>query len=408
MSSSENFRSTRYSCYLGYVTQAVIINLAPIVFIVFQNQYGLTYEQIGRLILINFVTQLTVDVLSVRYLDRFGHRRAAVLAHLMAALGLISMGLLPQLIPAAAYGALTFSVILYAIGGGVIEVLISPLVESLPGDKKAGKMSLLHSFYCWGQLLTVLLSTLILRLIGQQWWFVLPLLWALVPLYNLYRFTWVPMPQMVTQEQAQPLRQVLSSRLFWLFLLLMICSGASELAMSQWSSLFAEKGLQVDKTMGDLLGPCLFALLMGTGRTINGMYADRWWLEKMLLLSGLMCTGCYLLTALSGNPALSLAGCALCGLSVSLMWPGVYSLAAARFPLGGTGMFALLAVFGDLGCSLGPWFAGTVSDLNLIPGLSGLHSGIAAATLFPIIMVFGLLAMLLRRRRTTDVGTSDS
>lgn len=398
------YKHTLYACYFGYITQAIVNNLAPILFIVFQNQFNISFEMIGRLILINFGTQLIVDALAVKFVDRIGYRISMVMAHLFSTVGLVALGILPGLLPHP-YIGLLISVVIYAVGGGLLEVLVSPIVDALPGDAKASKMSLLHSFYCWGQVGVVLITTLLLKVIGSSLWFVLPVLWSLVPLYNLLRFIKVPLMPSVPEHEKMQVSRLLNSKLFLVALILMTCAGASELAMSQWSSLFAEKGLQIPKVVGDLLGPCLFALLMGIGRTIYGVWGHKINLRKALMASAALCITCYLVTALVTIPFISLLGCAVCGLAVSLMWPGVFSITSRHFPKGGTAMFGMLAIFGDLGCAFGPWLAGVVSDLSqksvrLVQaaadsGLSteqlGLKVGIFAAVVFPVVMLFGIL-----------------
>lgn len=404
---SLTYRHTRRACYNAYITQAIVNNLAPLLFVLFQDQFSLSFEEVGRLVLLNFGVQLFADILSVRYVDRLGYRRSAMLAHVFCALGLCALSLLPRLLPDP-YLGLVLAVVIYALGGGLLEVLVSPIVDSLPGEEKEAAMSLLHSFYCWGQVAVVLITTLLIRFWGENFWPVLPLLWSLVPLGNLLLFSRVPLAPIVGQDEAMGIGKLLHSPIFLLALLMMLSSGASELSMSQWSSLFAERGLGVPKLMGDLLGPCLFAILMGTGRALYGVFGSRLKLTLALPLCGGLCICCYLLTVFSPFPLLSLAGCALCGLSVSLMWPGTFSLAAARFPYGGTALFGLLAVFGDLGASLGPWLTGAVSDLsqNLpviqrlasegslpISDLSqiGLRCGLLAAAIFPALLFLGSL-----------------
>ena len=397
------YQHTTRACYVGSMSQAVVNNLAPLLFVIFQDQFSLSFEQVGRLILLNFGVQLIADVLSVRYVDRIGYRRAAILAHVFCALGLALLGLLPGLLPAPFIG-LHAAVITYALGGGLLEVLVSPIVEALPNADKEGAMSLLHSFYCWGQVLVVLVSTAFIRLFGAGLWPLLPLLWALVPFFNLFRFRRVPLVEPAKGEKLMSLSELAHDRMFLIALLLMLCSGAAELSMSQWSSLFAERGLGVPKMLGDLLGPCLFAILMGIGRAAYGIYGSRLNLRYALLFCSGLCILCYLTTVFAPWPLLSLIGCALCGLSVSLMWPGTCSMSAARFPRGGTALFGMLAVFGDLGGSLGPWLTGIVSDAApKLPALSGLFAapgadagqlalkcGLLAAAIFPLLMLIGV------------------
>ncbi|MDF2485812.1 MAG: Major Facilitator Superfamily transporter [Herbinix sp.] len=406
------YRNTTFSCYRGYMTQAIINNLAPLLFIIFQTSYEITYTKLGQLVLVNFATQLLTDVWASRYADRFGYRICMVVAHALCSIGLVSLGVLPLIMPSP-YLGLVLAVILYGIGGGLLEVIVSPIIEALPNENKEASMSLLHSFYCWGQMLVVFLSTLLLWLIGRDLWFLLPILWALFPLYNMFQFLHVPILSLVKEGHEMKLKELFSFPTFYLALLLMVCAGASELTMSQWSSIFAEKGLQIPKLVGDLLGPGLFALLMAIGRTIYGYLGDRLPMKLCLFGSSILCIITYLVTVFSPYPLLSLLACSLCGLSVSLMWPGTFSIASAAFPRGGTLMFGILAVCGDLGCSFGPWLAGRISDYVQSTGRTlqiwmnstldyeqmGLRSGLLAATLFPILMAFSLLVFRRRRQR---------
>lgn len=391
------YKHTLRACYLGYITQAIVNNLAPLLFIIFQNQYHISFEMIGRLILINFGTQIVADILSVKYVDRIGYRKAAVMAHIFCSIGLMSLGVLPLIMPVP-YMGLVIAVMIYAIGGGIIEVLVSPIVEFLPGDEKASAMSLLHSFYCWGQVGVVLLTTLLLKVIGSSYWFVLPILWAFIPLYNIKNFLKVPIIEPHEDAPTMSIGELLSTRGFVIALLLMLCAGASEITMSQWSSLFAEKGLQVPKVVGDLLGPCLFAVLMGIGRSIYGIWGHKINLNRALMASGILCVICYAVTIFVQNPLISLLGCAVTGLSVSLMWPGTFSITSATYPMGGTAMFGMLAIFGDIGAAVGPWIAGVVSDAV---GL-GLKAGLLVAIVFPVILVIGV--MLLKKLNIQSKG----
>ncbi len=398
------YKHTLHACYTACITQAAVNNLAPLLFTVFQNEFGISFEQVGRLILFNFGTQIAADFFAVKYVDIIGFRKAAVTSHLLCATGLIALSVLPNVLPSP-YIGLMLAVMIYAVGGGLLEVLVSPIVDSLPSEEKDSAMSLLHSFYCWGQVGVVLVTTLLLQLLGRNYWEVLPVLWAVIPLYNLFRFLKVPLMPPVPQETRVPLRDLFKSHFFVIALIVMMCAGASELTMSQWSSLFAEKGLHVSKVLGDLLGPCLFAVFMGAGRTIYGIWGSKINLKKALLSCAALCVVCYVTTVFAPWPPLSLFGCALCGLSVSLMWPGTFSLTAQKHPLGGTAMFGMLAVFGDIGASAGPWIAGLISDLsqksNVViavgqrKGLDltqlGLKCGLLAATVFPLILFICVL-----------------
>ncbi|WP_066366123.1 MFS transporter [Herbidospora mongoliensis] len=383
-----SYTATRWACYTGYATQAIVNNLAPLLFIVFQTAYDLPLEMLGRLVLLNFGAQLITDIIAVRYVDRIGYRGPLVLAHVMAAAGLILLAVAPFLAPTP-YLGLCIAVVVYAIGGGLLEVLVSPVVDALPTPQegKAAAMSLLHSFYCWGQVAVVAGSTLLLAGIGRESWYVLPLVWAVVPLANLVAFLRVPMPETVPDEHRTSLMSLFKTPAFVTAMVLMLAAGASELTMSQWSSLFAEEGLGASKVWGDLAGPCLFAVLMGVGRIVYGLFGERIPLVPAMVGSGVLATVCYLVACLSANPVLAFAGCALCGFAVSLLWPGTFSLASARFPLGGAAMFGVLAVFGDLGAAVGPWTAGAVADSTG----GGLSTGLLAGIVFPVTVVVGSL-----------------
>lgn len=388
------YKHTKYAAYIGYITQAIVNNLAPLLFVTFNTKYGISLEKIGLLVSINFGIQILVDLLSVKFIDRIGYRVGSVAAHAFAVAGLICLSVLPELM-ANKYAALLIATALNAVGGGLTEVLISPIVESLPGDEKESAMSMLHSFYCWGHVAVVLLSTAYFLAFGVDNWRFLPLIWAVVPLFNFFFFMKVPLRVLVEESERVPVKKLFSSGMFWLFLLLMIAAGASEQAMSQWTSLFAESGLKVSKTLGDLLGPCLFATLMGLSRLLYGIFGSRLNVRAGLLGSAALCILSYLIAVLSPRPLLSLAGCGLCGFSVGLMWPGTFSLAAKDYAAGGTAMFALLALAGDVGCSAGPGLVGAVSGwVQKLGGtLDPLKTGIGVAILFPVIMLAGNLLL---------------
>lgn len=402
------FRHTAVSCCIGAFTQAIVCNLAPILFIIFKENFDLTDEQLGRLIVFNFGTQIVADLLATKYCDRLGHRFCVMLAHILCAAGLVSISILPGILPAP-YTGLAISAVIYAFGGGIIEVCVSPIVESLPGDEKARMMSLAHSFYCWGQMATVAITTIAIWLVGRSVWRIIPLAWAIIPLINVFLFAKVPMMPSIPEEQRTPIKELFKNRVFIIGMLMMIASGSSELSMSQWASLFVEESLGVSKVMGDLLGPCLFAFTMALTRVFFGIFGERISLEKALLLSSVLCVICYLLAVFF--PPLTLVGCAMCGFTVAIMWPGTLSTGAKRFPLAGTALFGLYAICGDIGCSFGPWLAGMVSDLvnaneNLVSlGVSlgwsepsvGLRSGLMVTTVFPAILVICSVFLILRK-----------
>lgn len=384
----QNYKHTIYASYVGYIVQAIVNNLAPLLFLTFQRQYGISIDKIGLLITINFGVQLLVDLISAKYADKIGYRPLIMAAHFCAAAGLLGMGFFPDLLPSA-YMGLVAAVVLYAIGGGLIEVLISPIVEACPTEDKSGNMSLLHSFYCWGQMAVVLLSTVFFKIAGIENWKMLTVLWAIVPAVNFFWFSRVPINTLVEEGEALSLKELFSMKMFWIFIVMMVCAGASEQGMSQWASAFAEMGLQVDKTVGDLLGPCMFAVLMGSSRAFYGKFSEKIHLVHFIAGSGVLCIISYLLAVFSPIPALSLAGCALTGLSVGIMWPGTFSLASEKCPQGGTAMFAFFALAGDLGCSSGPGLVGVVSNMFG----SQLKAGLLAAAVFPaaLLAAIGLL-----------------
>ena len=380
----EHYSKTVNACFVGYIVQAIVNNFVPLLFLTFQRSYQIPLSQITLLVTVNFGVQLTVDLLSVAFVDRIGYRASMILADAFSAAGLVLLTILPELFPSAFAGILC-SVVLYAIGGGLLEVVISPIVEACPTENKESAMSMLHSFYCWGHVGVVLASTLFFVLVGISRWKWLALLWALVPLGNMTAFFRVPILPLIKEgERGMNLRQLASSKLFWIFLLMMICSGASEQAVSQWASTFAEKGLGVSKTLGDLAGPMAFAVLMGSARTVYGRFGARLDLDRFMIGSGLLCVLSYLCVSLTASPILGLIGCAVCGLSVGIMWPGSFSKASRALPQGGTAMFALLALGGDIGCAGGPTLVGFVSS-----ALSdNLKTGILTATVFPILLLF--------------------
>jgi MFS family permease len=376
------YNHTIYASYLGYITQAIVNNLAPLLFLIFQEQFGLSLSKITVITTLNFAIQLVVDFLSAKFMDRIGYRAGIVAAHGFAAAGLIGLGTLPFVCDDPYVGIL-MAVVLYAIGGGLIEVLISPIVEACPSEHKASAMSLLHSFYCWGTVAVVGLSTIFLAVFGKQEWRYLTYLWALLPIGNAIWFTRVPIQNLTEDGEGMTIRALVRSKLFWIFVVLMIAAGASEQSMSQWASAFAERGLRVSKLVGDLAGPCFFSIMMGTSRAFYGKYGEKIDLQRFIKGSSVLCIFAYLIAVISPFPGLSLLGCGLCGLSVGILWPGVFSMASERMPKGGTALFALLALGGDVGCSVGPTLVGFTADLFG----GALKTGLAFAILFPALML---------------------
>ena len=381
-------KKTLVACYLGFVTQAISANFAPLLFLTFKSTYGITLDKIAMIPLVFYLTQLLVDLAATKFADKLGYRTCVVASQVLSSAGLVLMAILPEVFPVPFIGIL-ISVVLYAIGSGLIEVLVSPIVEACPFDNKDGMMSLLHSFYCWGAMGVILGSTLFFAVFGIENWKILTFVWALVPLYNTFNFISCPIERLVEDGESMPVRKLLKTPIFWLMILLMVCSGASEASMAQWASAFTESAIGVSKTVGDLAGPCLFAMFMGICRMLYGKFSEKLDLTKVMLICGILCAGCYLLASLSPLPILGLAGCALCGLAVGIMWPGSISISSQNCPKGGTAMFAFLALAGDLGAMVSPAMVGSISE----KAGGTLKTGLLAATVFPVLLVCGLLIL---------------
>lgn len=381
-----NYQKTMYACFIGYIVQAIVNNFVPLLFVTFQTTYQIPLSKITMLITINFAIQLLIDLLSAKFVDRIGYRVSILIAHAMSALGLVLLTILPEVLPDVFAGIL-IAVGFYAVGGGLIEVLISPILEACPTEHKEKAMSLLHSFYCWGHMSVVLLSTVFFSIFGIQYWKVLALLWAVIPVANMLLFTKAPIYSLNEEgEKGLSLKELFCNKLFWVLMLMMACAGAAEQSVSQWASTFAEQGLGVSKTIGDLTGPMAFACLMGLSRLLYGKFGDKMDLDRFMTFSCLLCIAAYLCISLIPNPVVSLAGCAVCGFSVGILWPGTFSKAAATIRGGGTALFAMLALAGDVGCSGGPTLAGLMS------GVFGdnLRMGILMAVIFPVLLLVSL------------------
>lgn len=396
-------KSTMTACEFGITTQAAVNNLAPLLFVIFRDDFGISYTMIAALMLFNFLIQIATDFTAIKILAMLDYRKSGVLAQISAATGLISLGILPKFMPI--YPALLISTFFMAFGGGLLEVMVSPIVDSLSEKESSAKMNMLHSFYCWGQVAVILTVTTAIKIFGSVIWWILPILWAIVPITSIFMFLAVPIPDIAQTEKDAGEKLPLISKTFILMCFLMIMSGASEITMAQWASVFAQKGLGIDKFWGDILGPCLFAVLMGLGRLLFGFFGDRVKLKNALTFYSVLCTLCYIVAATATNSYIALFACALTGFSVSIMWPGVYSYSSSVINTGKTAMFGILALCGDVGCSLGSWLTGSVSDFSLtFPkilafadefGLSyeqmGLKIGIACAAIFPLLMTLALI-----------------
>ena len=384
------YRKTLLACYLGFVTQAIAANFAPLLFLKFHSDYGIPLGQIALISTVFFLTQLIMDVLCAKFVDRIGYRVCVVASSLCFSAGLTGLAFLPELFPSPFAGILT-SVVIYAVGSGLLEVLGSPIVEACPFEHKESVMSLLHSFYCWGSVGVVVVSTAFFAVFGIERWKWLACLWALLPLYNTYNFATCPIEPLVEEGKGMGIRGLLKVPVFWLAIVLMVCAGASELTMAQWASAYAESAIGLSKTAGDLSGPCLFAAAMGISRVLYGKYGEGIALTGFMLGSGLLCLVCYLTASLSGNPVIGLVGCIVCGFSVGILWPGTISISSGRMPYGGTAMFALLAMAGDLGGAFGPSLAGAVSQRFG----DNLQKGMLAGSVFPLVLVVCVLLLRL-------------
>lgn len=392
MNPKPNYKRTLLTCCMGYITQAITSTFAPLLFLTFQSSYGISLEIIALIPSMYFMVQLLTDLAAAKFVDRIGYRPCVICAEILATIGLVGLAVFPGLF-SNPFAGILLSVCIYAVGSGLLETLVSPIVEACPFENKEGVMSILHSFYCWGCVGVILGSTLFFTVFGIENWKYMACVWALVPFINIFNFATCPIAPLVEDGKGMSIADLLKTRIFWLLALLMVCAGASELAMAQWASAFTESALNVSKTIGDLAGPCLFAVLMGLGRTFHGKYSEKFDLTNFMMASGILCVCCYLLATLTTAPIFGLIGCALCGVSVAIMWPGTFSIASQKCPTGGTAMFALLALAGDLGGSMGPAVVGLFSGI----ANDNLKIGILSAIVFPILLIVGLV--LLKRQK---------
>ena len=385
---SKNYKKTLLACYLGFITQAICANFAPLLFLKFHSDYAISLGQIALIPTAFFLTQLVIDVFCAKFVDRIGYRRSVITSAITSAAGLAGLAFIPDLF-ADPFAGIMICVVIYAIGSGLLEVLGSPIVEACPFEHKDAVMSTLHSFYCWGCVGVILLSTLFFAAFGIEHWRWLACIWALIPLYNIYNFATCPIEHLTEKGEGMTLRELFKVPVFWLAVILMVCAGASELSMAQWASAFTEAALGFSKTVGDLVGPCLFAVTMGICRVLYGKFGPKMNLTRFMLGSGILCLCCYLLASLSSSPVLGLIGCVLCGFSVGIMWPGTISLTSPRLPRGGTALFAMLAMAGDLGGAFGPSLVGTITQQSG----DRLQSGMLAGSVFPLLLIVVLILM---------------
>lgn len=383
---NKNYKKTQLACYLGSITQSICANFAPLLFITFHDSYAITFDKLALISTVFFITQLIVDYFCAKVVDKIGYRPCIITAEVTSGVGLLCLAVLPEIFTSPFVGILV-AVTVYAIGSGLTEVLTSPIIEACPFENKEAMMSLTHSFYCWGTVGVILLSTLFFALFGIQNWQILAVIWAIVPFVNIINFATCPIETLVQNGESMTVKQLVGNRLFWLMILLMICAGSCEIAMAQWASAFAESALHVSKYVGDLAGPCCFAILMGISRVLYVKYSKKINLTTYILISGILCLGCYLLAGLAQMPIFGLIGCALCGFSVGIMWPGSISISSKVLPKGGTAMFALLALAGDLGGAIGPTVVGVITQTVS----ENIQVGVLAGIGFPVLLVICVL-----------------
>ena len=396
------YDTTKKCSYVGYITQAVSINLAPLLFIIFQKEFHISYAALGALTLINFVTQLFVDIISAFFLDRIGYRKSAVLSQVFSAAGLFLLPILAGM--PFHYAGICVATVIYSVGAGLIEVVINPIMTSIPQDEK-GSLIFLHSFYCWGQLMVVLITTLALKIFGSEAWRVITPAWGIIPLINAFAFMKAPLATDVPEKKEEMNYSQIRSGTFLLILILMICAGGAELAMAQWASIFAQNALGVDKLIGDIMGPCLFALFMGIGRSIHGIIGDRENFKLHIYINSALCVACYLLASFAKNPYVALSGCALCGYAVSIMWPGTVDIASKKFPEGSGTVYGLIAMAGDIGCSIAPYLTGVLADLSHDKS-GGLRIAMPVNIIYPVIFAF--IFFLISRMDKPELGKAQA
>jgi len=385
MTKQKNYKKTLITCYLGFITQAIVANFAPLLFLRFHSEYGISLGKIALISTIFYITQILIDLFCAKFVDRIGYRKSVVFSQILSAAGLVGLAFLPKCLSNPFVGII-ISVVIYAVGSGLIEVLVSPIVEACPFDNKDSVMSLLHSFYCWGVVGVVLLSTLFFAVFGIEHWRILACLWSLLPLLNAFNFMTCPIERLTNEGKGLTIKELFSRPVFWLFIILMVGAGASEASMAQWASAYVESALGFSKNIGDIAGPCMFAVSMGLSRVVYGKYGHKINLTNFMLGSGVLCLICYLLAAISTNQILGLIGCIVCGFSVGIMWPGSISIASSRIPLGGTGLFALLAMGGDLGASIGPGVIGFITQ----NANDNMKAGMFAGCFFPVILIISV------------------
>ena len=385
MENKVSYKSTVIACYTGYFSQAIVVNLVPIIFIPLRERFGFSYSQLGLLILINFVTQILIDISLSKAADKYGLRIFAVVSHFLCVAGFLLFAFTPYFFAGQEFLGYMVSSVVFSAGGGLLEILLNPIIDAIPAKQKDRAMILLHSFYAWGQAAVVIITTLLL-FFGVNLTVII-LLWAAIPFVNGFIFSKVPIAEKENKENIIKIRQLIKNPIFIIAFIAILFGSASEATMAQWASSFMQKGLGLPKITGDILGICGFAVMLGTGRALYGFYAKKVRLNKILIYSSFAAVICYFVVAVSPFDFLSIAACAVSGLCVSLMWPGTLVIASERLPLAGASMFALLSAGGDIGAAAAPFATGNTIDFfisRLGNEQSGLRLGILLSGLFPL------------------------
>lgn len=395
MNKNTSYNGAMGACYLGYVVLAIIINLTPILFMPLQKIYHISFSQLGGLIFVNFCVQVVSDLAFGKPADRYGVRIFAILAQVCTILGLVIFAFAADLF-ADVFVGLVIGTVLFSIGGGLLELLLNPIAASIPiNARKSAAMNLLHSFYSWGQIFVIIVTTLLVHFWGDYIWKWIALIWTIVPILTLILFSKVKLPPIVREGKVRtPLREIVKSKYFLLIILALVMGAASEHVMGEWSSTFLERAAKLPKIIGDVAGVCLFAAMMGIGRVIYYKTGGKH-LHQIITIGAILACASYIIIALSHEPLMALASCALCGLSVSIMWPGCIVLAHERFPDAGTTMYSLLGASGDIGAAFAPWLVGIVTDVVAVQHGAdiGLKAGMLVVAVFPAIMVVAMLLL---------------
>ena len=396
MEIKKSFRHTKAACYIAGMVQAMVCGFVPLLVVIFNRDYGISLSLITVLLTVNFVAQFTADLVSIFFVNKVSRRACIVAAHIFVGTGYFLLGVVPFFMKDIYWGVF-LSVVLFSTGGGLLEVMTSPILDSCPSENKAAAMSILHSMFSFGSIGVILLSSMFFWVFGQANWQYLPFIWSIIALLNAVYLSIVPIKKVNAENKKVSPRGVFKQKQFFVLMLVMMCGGASEIAMSQWASAFAESSLGVSKTVGDILGPCMFALMMGISRITYPFFAHKINLMKYIKGCSALCVVAYLIAALSPFKAFALAGCGLCGFAVGIMWPGTVSLAARSSLDGGTAIFALIALAGDIGCTVGPMVVGFVSSI-----FGGeFRAGLLAATIFPLILFIGM-SILNKKKSSSD------